>query len=1040
MREKQQLNVSLNCIESVQEASNFPENISPNELFKFLSYSIENAADEVFWMRSDSQIMYVNNSACRKLGYANEELVGMRVWEWDPLFPKDVWPAFWSELQEKKHIQFETLHQHKNGHVFPVRIRGHLLEHGKEEFLFAFVNDISIEKEQETKARNNFLSYLTGISGTSFAITDNKNKLLSTNDSFQELFGLAIADCQDNSLINYIVGPESDMNIINKINKALNNEGHIFEELKLLKKEGHPFWASLIIAPIVQNSQIDNFVYIVTDIDELKTKEEELKATNRKLKLITEGSQDGFWHWANVDSTIAEWSDRTFALFGYQPGEFESTIENYQAMIHPDDRRIIQLAIEQAINDKKAYEIQYRVKTKSGKYSWFRDKGMPFHDESGALLEMAGSISNIDEIMEYQESIKNVNLKLSEAINAGQIGVWDWDVENDVLVWDHLMFEMYGIPATLDENKVSLWEEALHPEDKASAIQALHNGVSGVKDYDIEFRIQRPCGEIRYIKAAATVLRDKAGNALRMVGTNLDVTESRRAEDEIRNLEKRNRALLDYSPVCHKIVDLDFKLRYMNRNGFAMLSLPMNNDWLGQPYPFAFFPADAKRLMEEKLAYVKRAKKQVTFESIAHDSKGNEVWLLHTLIPVFKDDVAELDYLTVVSADITEQKHAQDQLRHREKMDAIGQLAGGVAHDFNNQLAGISGYAELLKMEVSSEKAKSYLSKILASTKRSSDLTRQMLNYSRKQKLVNEQVDIHGELEDAIELLKHSVDKRIDMQTHFSAEKCIIQGDTSSLQNAFLNIAINAADAMREGGLLSVSTEILAPTDDKRLSKQGSAIADEYMKIVFEDNGDGIAKEHIEKVFDPFFTTKPVGKGTGMGLASVYGIVKQHQGFTYIESEADVGTRVFVFLPLCKDETSAPVGDDEKRLLTQESARKTILVVDDEQLLRELCFDFLTACGYNILLADNGKEGVEVYREHYHDIDLVLMDLAMPIMGGHEACRELKRINPSVKIIISSGYDSGLSIEAQKASEVSAIIEKPYKLQELKESVVKVLG
>jgi CheY-like chemotaxis protein len=314
-----------------------------------------------------------------------------------------------------------------------------------------------------------------------------------------------------------------------------------------------------------------------------------------------------------------------------------------------------------------------------------------------------------------------------------------------------------------------------------------------------------------------------------------------------------------------------------------------------------------------------------------------------------------------------------------------------------------------------------------------------MLNYSRKQKLANEEVDIHEELDDAIELLKHSVDKRIDMQTHFDTEKCIVQGDTSSLQNAFLNIAINAADAMSEGGLFSVSTETIAPTDDERLSKQSSALADEYMKIVFEDNGEGIAKEHIEKVFDPFFTTKAVGKGTGMGLASVYGIVKQHQGFCYIESEPGKGTRVYVYLPVYKDETSAPV-DDDKNLPTQESVRKTILVVDDEQLLRELCFDFLTACGYHVLLAEDGKEGVEVYREHYQDINLVLMDLAMPIMSGHDACRELKVINPDVKIIISSGYDSGLSADTQETSEVSAVIEKPYQLNELKETIIKVLN
>ena len=659
-------------------------------------------------------------------------------------------------------------------------------------------------------------------------------------------------------------------------------------------------------------------------------------------------------------------------------------------------------------------------------------------DEVAGLFELfAGRIAAELERCENEEESKNANLRLTEATKAGRVAIWDWDIKQDLLVWDPLMFEIYGITKSDDLNQLSLWKDALHIEDKASAIKAFHDAVNGLSDYDIEFRIRRPCGEVRHIKAAATIQRNEAGEALRMVGTNLDVTESRRFEDKIKNLEKRNRALLDYSPACHKIVDLDFKLRYMNLNGFKMLSLPVNEDWYGQPYPFEFFPADTKRLMEEKLHHVMLTKEHLTFESIAHDIKGNEVWLLVNIIPVFKNNSQDLDYLTVVSGDITQQKHTQEQLRHREKMDAIGQLAGGVAHDFNNQLAGISGYAELLQMEVSSKRAKDYLSKIIASTKRSSDLTRQLLNYSRKHKQKSESVDVHGELDDTIELLKHSVDKRIDIQKCFGARQCAIKGDSSNLQNAFLNIGINAADAMQAGGLLKVSTEIVRKMGEERLSKQISATAAEYCKIVFEDNGSGIAKVHLQKVFEPFFTTKEVGKGTGMGLASVYGIVNQHQGFCDIESELGTGTRVYIYLPVCEDVASKTDVNDES-LLNQVTNGKTVLVVDDEEVLRELCRDLLTTCGYHVILATNGEEGVELYRELRSDIDVVLMDLTMPVMNGYDASRALIAIDKDAKIIIASGYDSGSSSDKLKSSEISAFIEKPYRLDELKEVIARV--
>ncbi|WP_100644661.1 PAS domain-containing protein [Alteromonas facilis] len=198
-------------------------------------------------------------------------------------------------------------------------------------------------------------------------------------------------------------------------------------------------------------------------------------------------------------------------------------------------------------------------------------------------------------------------------------------------------------------------------------------------------------------------LKDSAGKIIKLIPSGMDISERAQKEQQIALLERRNAALLDHSPVCHKIVDLDLNLKFMNANGFNMLSLPINDDWYGKRYPFSFFPKSAKDQMQEKLETVLSTRKKVEFEAYACDSKGQEVWLFHTIIPVFKENGRDLDYLTIVSADITQQKAVQEQLQHREKLDAIGQLAGGVAHDFNNQLASIIGYAQLLAREVQSK-------------------------------------------------------------------------------------------------------------------------------------------------------------------------------------------------------------------------------------------------------------------------------------------------------------------------------------------------
>ncbi|WP_084407302.1 PAS domain-containing protein [Aestuariibacter salexigens] len=250
MANEHSLNVLLHNMESVRTDSAFPDNLRPEELFAFLSHSIECAADEVFWMRSDSQIFYVNNAACEKLGYNREEPIGMRVWEWDPLFPEEVWPTFWNELKNKLNIEFETLHRNKSGEVFPVKIRAHFLRYGNEELLFAFVNDITREKEQAALDHNNLLVNLTGISGTSMAMTDDDNRTLWINDSYQDLFGLTNEELEGKKQLESIIGAESDPATVERINNTLEYNQSTFEELTLYRKDGTSFWASLTIAPI----------------------------------------------------------------------------------------------------------------------------------------------------------------------------------------------------------------------------------------------------------------------------------------------------------------------------------------------------------------------------------------------------------------------------------------------------------------------------------------------------------------------------------------------------------------------------------------------------------------------------------------------------------------------------------------------------------------------------------------------------------------------------------------------------------------------
>ena len=619
-------------------------------------------------------------------------------------------------------------------------------------------------------------------------------------------------------------------------------------------------------------------------------------------------------------------------------------------------------------------------------------------------------------------------------MQSAQIGIWEWDVQQDRLIWDDLMYQVYGIPRGAQEETVALWENALHPEDRERAVAALHAAARGEEEYNIEFRIVTPAGAIRHIKGNATVVFDGNGQPLTMLGTNRDITVKRVSEIALRELEKRNKALLDYSPVCHKIVDLDFRLRCMNANGFRMLSLPVNDDWYGRPYPFGFFPQSSKDQMVRELELVKSSGERRAFEAIAHNSHGDEVWLFHTLIPV-PDDSGELDFITVVSADITEQKDIQEQLRHREKMDAIGQLAGGIAHDFNNQLASIMGYAEILDQRISDPALKPFVEKIIAAAERSGNLTRQMLTFSRKQALSLQPLDIHDVIAESLELLAHSVDKRITVNQQLRAPACQVNADKSQIHSALLNLAINARDAMPEGGTITITTECVELDNASEKDRGFMIQPGSYLQISVADTGCGIDEKYLPKIFEPFFTTKAPEFGTGMGLASVYGIVQHHGGFIDVESEVGKGSCFTLYLPLdsgASHGSSSPVTTPAAESSAEVSTPSgKILIVDDEAPIRMLCQEMLEAAGHQTCLAANGMEAVDLYRDHWQEIDAVILDMVMPEMNGKDAYFALKEINPAVKVIISTGYDADSSYGELQSQGLFGAIEKPFKLSEL---------
>lgn len=401
------------------------------------------------------------------------------------------------------------------------------------------------------------------------------------------------------------------------------------------------------------------------------------------------------------------------------------------------------------------------------------------------------------------------------------------------------------------------------------------------------------------------------------------------------------------------------------------------------------------------------------------------------------DSNDQVSGVVVVFRDITREYETQQQLHQAQKMDAVGQLAGGVAHDFNNLLACILGSAQILMDSDDgrfTDEQKRDVEMIIKSVRRAADLTRGLLDFSRKGKLQSVKVKVNDVVNHVIELLERTIDRRIKIERRLSMDELFITGDPGQIQNSILNLAINARDAMPDGGTMTFSSAKVTLEQEMFYDSKSSFKPGEYIELSITDTGIGMPKEIRERVFEPFFTTKEVGKGTGLGLSAVYGCIRDHQGDVRVYSEPGKGTVVKLYLP-----NAAAAKDGGARIIETEAADsgggETILLADDEEGVRNITARMLTMSGYNVLTAGDGKEALDIFRQKRADISLVILDLMMPVMNGKEAFDALKAENIDIPIIIASGF--GLDGDAGQLLEngAAAFFQKPFQKAELLKTI-----
>ncbi|MBL7221465.1 MAG: response regulator [Phycisphaerae bacterium] len=372
------------------------------------------------------------------------------------------------------------------------------------------------------------------------------------------------------------------------------------------------------------------------------------------------------------------------------------------------------------------------------------------------------------------------------------------------------------------------------------------------------------------------------------------------------------------------------------------------------------------------------------------------------------------------------------------KMEAIGRLAGGIAHDFNNILTAIQGNAELLQMDGFDQSERDdMLMQILAASRRATGLTRQLLDFARKGTFQIVAVDTTTIIEQTAALLSHSIDKRIDIKLDIQADPPAILADPSQIENALVNLGMNACDAMPDGGVLTLATRNIVLDDASCVDYPSEVVPGPYVEICVCDTGSGMDSKTRSRIFEPFFTTKDVGQGTGLGLASVYGCIKSHYGNIQVDSHPGRGTTFRLLLHAAETACASSDGAHDQSIMR---GTGHVLVVDDEGIVREFLATALQKFGYSVSLCINGAEAVEYFKNSHRDIDLVILDLIMPVLNGPDTFRELKAIDPDVKVLISSGFSRNQSTNGLLDEGALGLLSKPFRISELAHALAKHLS
>ena len=670
------------------------------------------------------------------------------------------------------------------------------------------------------------------------------------------------------------------------------------------------------------------------------------------------------------------------------------------------------------------------ILTRSGEERTIAFHNTLLHDETGGISGVLFSGEDITERKKAEESVEKAANEWRAAMDASEDAIYLLDPQRRLMRANRTFYRLVGREP--EECMGKPVAELLHPGFHGECAQCraengLEDRVTVLEAGDPENYQGRP------VEVALRVVRDTEGGAVSMVVTRHDLTADRRTQQTLRESEERYRQLVELSQDII-FIKSEERIVFVNDAGVRMFGAQSPREILSRDMLDFIHPGSRGLVIEQ----LERAAVQVgrlpvievDFQRLDGDTFCGEA----TATSIMHHGRPAVHFFV---RDVTNRKNLERQLRHSQKLEAVGHLAGGIAHDFNNILTVIGGYGALLEMKIpTGDPGREMVEQILAATDRAANLTRSLLAFSRKQDMHPAHCDLNEVLRNVAKFLKRIIGEDISFQMALASRPLTVYADRGQIEQVIINLATNARDAMRTGGVFAIESGY-ATLDESFEQSHGFGAPGDYAVITVTDNGCGMDEVTRTKIFEPFFTTKDVGKGTGLGLSIVYGIVQQHKGFIDVESEVGRGTAFRVYLPLSANEL--PAQPPSATLEEVGTGTETILVVEDEEHVRRLVNAALTEFGYRTILAVDGADALEKFRRHRQEIKLVFTDLIMPRMSGRELYDELKALDPGVKILFTSGYTADMLTGLESVEPAVEILMKPIFPPELARKVRELL-